>query len=222
MIAQMQRQERKGNDILPRKGREASMKGATLLPSDGPPSDRLVVVSGSIELGYMSRVNMSDKETRAVVWTLPSHFFEHKNLQLYTVTGKAVMGIERQQFVIHPEIDLAVLGPKTQAVLEKSVSGVKAMKLGQRRDGEFSLCITVKRAEKWVNAPTRNPWRWTNVLGESEYTVNSDEGDCGALVVYNDEAYGMHVGTRGKDVANLFVVFTPATVGWILARVARI
>jgi len=168
-----------------------------------------------LELGHSFRINPSSaaKKFEKDCLIVPKHFFTDTDTLVFRKANDI-----KQEVILHKSEFIFGSGKYDLAWTfnEKAVGLVKKKRSVAVLPNyiDIQLNAILERKGKWFYSSTVGARPHQN--GEYNVKYGSMAGDCGSPVMSKNEICGMHVGTRGQDVANLFL-----GIGEILVEIAR-
>jgi len=179
-----------------RKINEAKMTGRNVIETTGPSTYRVYAEDkngADTHIGYLLALSYRNK----LYYVFPKHFLESAGLT-YMRNGKLI-NIDTENIKQHSELDLvwynvADLGLKSYTVPTMSVNDIN----------NHDLTLKVWRNNKWMASTSKGITYSCD--GEYTYSCDSKPGDCGLPVFCGNNVVGIHVGTKGENIKNLFVM----------------
>lgn len=178
-----------------------------MLPSVAPPSSYFIF-SGSEAIGQMHRYGYLDKSC----YIIPKHFMEHEDLSIRKHDGTKICNLSDSDVKKADGIDLAVVNHR---IIKEHIKVINIGNFEKR----YQPHINIMRNGKWytsVGSSQVDPNTHLSSNQEALYFCATQEGDCGAAVLFSDNAYGMHVGTKGDLAGNLFLRFNAHVISEIV------
>jgi len=201
-------------ELTPQDPREGKVSGCIGLVAAKPPDVVRVRVikfgnNPDAELGFAMKVSI--KPAHKFVWVFPKHFLEYGPIEFVTVDRKQSYAIDFNKVSVAPSsIDLACM-----VDFPEITNFCRSVVLAKELTDDVTLNITVERGNNWFNNPSKSPWKRTAAT-ENVYWSDTKDGDCGLGVYAGGCVVGQHVGTKGADNGNLFIVFTEKIKGFIM------